>query len=133
MTSPQYPGTPQQPRYPPFRPVHAPTQRSAADVTATSVMSVFALLAGMGSFFFSWFFAMATDACMSECNTTPLDLAYLVTWGGIVIAGLVALVGMRVAGKRGWAMWIWPTVSLVLIVVTFLIGLELANSLITQG
>lgn len=96
-------------------------------------MSVLAVLAGMGSFFFSWFFAMATDACGSQCNTAALDWAYPVTWGGILLAGGVALVGMRMAGKPRWPMWIWPTVALALIVVTFLIGAQLADSVTHHG
>lgn len=115
MTAPQYPPD-------------APKQRSKADVVATVVILVLAAVTASLSLVFSLFFGMATDACGDNCNLAPLDWVYPVTWGGIAIAAIVAIGGVVIAAGRGRVMWVWPTIAVVLIVVTFGIGAELANS-----
>ena len=96
-------------------------------------MFVFACVAGLFSLWYSLFFAMATDSCGENCNTTALDWAYVVTWGGIATAAIVAILGTIVAAARGRLMWIWPTLALVLIVVAIVTGVLLANSVIPHG
>ena len=91
-------------------------------------MSAVAGIAAVGSLWFSLFFAMATDSCGEQCNYTALTAAYLVAWGGVAVAVVVAAAGIVVAAVRGRVMWIWPTLALLLIVAALLIGMLLANS-----
>ncbi|WP_142245528.1 hypothetical protein [Mycobacterium sp. IS-836] len=106
----------------------APKGRSTADVVATVIMLTVAATTASLSLLISFFFAMATDACGDNCNTAALDWVYPVTWGGIAIGAIVAIAGVAVAANRGRVMWVWPTIAVALIVVTFVIGGELANS-----
>jgi hypothetical protein len=112
----------------PQYPVDAPQRRSTADVVATVVTFTLAALAASLSLVFSFFFGMVTDGCGNDCNTAPLDWVYPVTWGGIAIAAVVAVGGVVIAARRGRVMWVWPTLALVLMVVTFVIGGELVDS-----
>lgn len=92
-------------------------------------MSVLAVLAGLVSAFFSPFFVMATDACgHDDCRDSLVTWAYAVTWGGLGLAALVGVVGMVVSARRKTTMWIWPALALVLVIVTFVIGAQLASS-----
>jgi len=90
-------------------------------------------IAALGTLGFSFFFAMATDSCGEQCNYSALNAAYLVTWGGVAVAVIVAASGVIVAAVRGWMMWIWPTLALVVIVVALVIGVLLANSVMHHG
>lgn len=111
---------------PPEAPQH---HRSAADRLATIVTGVLAVLAGMGSLFFSPFFVMATDSCgHDDCRDSLVAWAYVVTWGGLALAAVTAVAGMVVAARRRSVMWVWPALALVLVVVTFAIGAQLASS-----
>lgn len=77
-------------------------RRSAPDVVATVVLSVLTTLIAAASVVFSGFFVMATDSCgWHECDESRLGWAYGWTWGGVVVAALVALVGIVVANRRG--------------------------------
>ena len=81
---------------------------------------------------FSGFFVMATDSCgWHECDESRLGWAYGWTWGGVVVAALVALVGIVVANRRGRPMWVWPAVALVVVIGTFAIGVHVAGSVVT--
>ncbi|MGI9126008.1 MAG: hypothetical protein ACR2JM_14815 [Mycobacterium sp.] len=103
--------------------------RSPADRMASIVASVLAVLAGMASLFFSPFFVMATDSCGHEnCRDSLVTWAYVVTWGGIALAAIVGVVGVVTAARRGSLMWVWPALALLLVVVTFAIGAQLASS-----
>jgi hypothetical protein len=135
MTSGQYPyfPPPQRPGAPGFRPVHPLRRRSLIDIVITSVMSAFAVLAALGTLWYSLFFAMATDSCGTQCNDAVLGSAYLVTWGGVATAAVVAVAGIVIAAKRGWVMWVWPTVALGMIVAALVIGAYLASSVIHHG
>jgi hypothetical protein len=135
MTSPHYPYWPQ-PQYPAaaqLPPVPAPKRRSPVDITITSVVFAIAVLAALGSLWLSLLFAMATDSCEAQCNFGVLGAAYLVTWGGVSIAAIVAIVGTFVAVVRGKILWIWPTLGLALIVVSFVVGVTLADSVIRHS
>ncbi|MCV7408259.1 hypothetical protein AWC05_04375 [Mycobacterium florentinum] len=108
-------------------------QRSTTDSIATVAMFVLAAIAGALSITFSFFFVMATDSCAGKnCDTSALDWAYAVTWGGVGIAAVVAVGGIIVAAARKRVMWVWPTIALVLIVVAGVIGSQLANSVTTH-
>jgi hypothetical protein len=115
MTAPQYPYSP-------------PRRRSTADIVATSVVLVIAAATGVLSLAFSMFFPMATDACADDCNTSLIGWAYLMTWGGVGIAAIVAVGGTVIAAACRRVMWVWPTVALVLIIVTVVIAVGLVGS-----
>ena len=53
--------------------------------------------------------------------------------GWVGVAVLLGASGIIVAAVRGWMMWIWPTLALVLIVAALLIGMLLANSVMHHG
>ncbi|MEZ0351054.1 hypothetical protein [Mycobacterium sp. pR1184] len=104
-------------------------QRSTADTIATITMLVLAGIAGALTIMFSFFFAMATDACAgNRCDTSALDWAYVVTWGGVGVAAVIAIGGVITAAARKRVMWVWPTTALILIIVAVVIGSQLANS-----
>jgi hypothetical protein len=104
-------------------------QRSTADVIATIAILLLAVIAGFLSVSFSMFFPMATDPCgTNNCNTDAIGWAYLVTWSGVGVAAIVAIGGTVFAALRQRLMWVWPTVALVLIVATGVIGTLLAGS-----
>jgi hypothetical protein len=104
-------------------------QRSKADPVATVIMFVLATIAGVLSVSYSFFFVMATDSCTGNtCDTSALDWAYAVTWGGVGLAAIVAIGGTIVAAARKRVMWVWPTIAQGLIIVAVVIGALLANS-----
>jgi hypothetical protein len=104
-------------------------QRSKTDTVATIILFVIAAIAGVLSVAYSFVFAMATDACSGHtCDTSALDWAYVVTWGGVGVAALVAIGGVVIAVARNRVMWVWPTAALVLIIIAVVIGAQLAAS-----
>jgi cytochrome bd-type quinol oxidase subunit 2 len=103
-------------------------RHSTVDITLTAILSVVAGLAAFGTVGFSFFFVMAADSCNEHCAYDALNAAYIVTWGGVAVAVLLAVAGVIVAAVRGWLMWIWPAVALLLIVVALGIGVHLANA-----
>lgn len=108
-----------------------PPRRPASDRVATVFTSVLAVLAGAGSVMISPFFVMTTDACGADnCNLTWLTWAYVVTWGGVAVAAVVAVAGMVRAARRGTVMWIWPVVAVALVAVSFGVGFLLAASVL---
>lgn len=110
-------------------PAGPPARRSPVDRIAAVVVSALALLAALASLFFSPFFVMTTDACgHDDCRDWLVTWAYAVTWGGVALAAVVAVLGMIAAARRGTTMWVWPALALVLVVATFLIGAQLASS-----
>lgn len=125
MTAPQYP------YHPYYLPPQPPRRRhSSADVIVTVIMCTLAAGAAALGLMYSLFFAMATDACSTQCNEAALGWAYLVTWGGIAAAALLAFAGVIIAASRGRTLWIWPTSALVLIAVATTSGALLADSVI---
>lgn len=117
MTAPQHPHLPAQ------------QQRSTADIIATVVLLVLAAAAAFASLWVSLFFAMATDPCGPDnCDTARITWAYVVSWGGVGVAAVIAIVGTAVAAARKRVMWVWPTAALVLIVVAIVAGVLLAGS-----
>jgi hypothetical protein len=102
--------------------------RSTADTVATVILFVLAAIAGALSITYSFLFAMATDSCSDNCDTSALNWAYVVTWGGVGLAAIVAVAGIIIAAGRKRVMWVWPTAALVLIIVAVVIGAQLAAS-----
>jgi hypothetical protein len=118
----------------PYYPPPPPQRHSVVDITLTVVLGALAGLAALGAVSFSFFFVMATDSCGSHsCDYDALGAAYVVTWGGIGLAVVIGAVGIIVAAVRNHLMWIWPAVSLALIIVSTGIGLALANSVMHHG
>ena len=111
-----------------MRRANARARHSPIDIVITTVMSVLAAAAGLGSFCYSLFFAMATDACDTPALAAAIGWAYVVVWGGIAIAVIMTVAGIIIAAVRGRFMWIWPTLALGLIVVSFVIGVLLIGS-----
>ena len=103
-------------------------RHSVVDITLTWILSVIAGLAAFGTIGFSFFFVMATDSCNEHCAYDALNAAYIVTWGGVGAAVVLAVAGVIVAAVRGWLMWIWPALALLLILVALGIGVHLANA-----
>ena len=103
-------------------------RHSAADITLTSILSVVAGLAAFATVGFSFFFVMAADSCNEHCDPNALNGAYIVTWGGVGLAVLIGASGVIVAAVRGWLMWIWPAIALLLILVALGIGVHLADN-----
>ena len=106
-------------------------RRSPLDRAAAVTLGVAAALAGLASVAFSLFFVMATDSCGPDnCSGSRLALSYAVTWGGVAMAGVVAIAGMVVAARRGTALWVWPLLALLLVAATFAAGVALAMSVV---
>ncbi|MBU3705767.1 MAG: hypothetical protein FGM50_03675 [Mycobacterium sp.] len=106
-------------------------RRAPLDRAAAVTLSVVATLAGLGSVAFSLFFVMATDSCGPDnCSGSRLVLSYVVTWGGVAMAGVVAIAGMVAAARRGMPLWVWPLLALVLVAATFAAGAALAMSVV---
>ncbi len=116
----------------PYGPANAPTaptpRHSTGDAVATALVFFIAVAAGAASLFWSLFFAMAADACDVQCNEALIGWAYLITWGGIAVAAIVAVVGVIVAFRRGRRMWVWPTLGLAIIIAAVFIGTLTADS-----
>jgi hypothetical protein len=109
----------------------SPDHRPNSDRVATVFTAVLAVLAGTGSVLISPFFVMTTDACGADnCNFTWLNWAYVVTWGGVALAAVIAVAGMVRAARRGTMMWIWPVVATAVVAFTFGIGFLLAASVL---
>jgi hypothetical protein len=114
---------------PPPHPHH-----STADRIATVVTALLAVLTAGAAVLLSPFFVMTTDACGSDnCDLSRLNWAYVVTWGGVALAAVLAVAGVVRAARRGTVMWIWPVVAIALIVLTFGLGFLLATSVLQQG
>ena len=71
---------------------------------------------------------LAVTADPNDCDGSTVAWAYGVTWGGVVVAAVVAVGGMVYAARRKTLMWIWPALALVLVVATFILGSQLASS-----
>lgn len=116
------PNEPWHPPLPPPRP-----RRSAVDATATVVLVVVTLLAAVASFAFSGYFEITTDNCGRNCGMPWVALAYLVTWGGLVVAVLMAALGIAFAVRRARPMWIWPALATTMVFGSFAAGLMLSG------
>ena len=106
-------------------------RRSSADRVVTALVCVVAALAAICSVVFSFFFVMATDSCGPDnCDLSKITWAYALTWGGVGVALALSVTGLIMAARRGTAMWIWPTMALVLVLATFAGGAALAMSVV---
>lgn len=105
-----------------------PRRHSVVEITLTSILSLLAGLAAAGTVGFSFFFVMAADSCNQHCDTGALKAAYAVTWGGVGIAVVIGVSGVIVAAVRGWRMWIWPALALLLILGALGTGVHLADT-----
>jgi hypothetical protein len=119
--SPQY-GTP-------FAPVVG--KRSTADVVATVLLCmtqlVASVLAGIAALLPSMWLMLPIcgDNCGSAEVTHFVDKTVdgvVVILSGVVLAFLLATIGMVVSGLRRTLMWIWPALGLTTVVVFFLVA-----------
>ena len=111
-----------------------PLQRkpfSTADLVLTPLFGIGLLLACAAGFVYSGFAAMATDGCggtPERCDYGLINTAYVVAWGGIAAALLVAVVGIVIAAVRRGTMFIWPLVGGVIFVAGMVGGGFLLNA-----
>ena len=127
MTAP-WPTPPQPPPptghgpYPHPAAVPAPARRVR---TWDGVLSLLAglLLAGCCGLGFLWslFGMMASDGCGApgKCNDSLITAAYLVGWGLMGVAPLVAVLGAVWAARRGRLLIVWPVVGLLVFAAGF--------------
>ncbi|WP_216639704.1 hypothetical protein [Mycobacterium sp. 1164966.3] len=113
-------------------PAHArPRKRSTADTVATVILFTLLLLAIGLSVAVSLLpsLSMMMPICSDNCDSpeiTRLDhqvkSGVAMIWIAAIVAVLVAGTGTVVAGVRRWVMWIWPTLGLAIVVVSFVIA-----------
>lgn len=112
----------QQPARPPR------TTNQTVDIVMTVVLLVVQGLAFMVSVYISLFFGMATDSCSGECNTAPLDAAFLITdGGGLLTLALAIIVSIVLLVRRHLAFWV-PLVGIAIQIGLVIAGLYLASS-----
>jgi hypothetical protein len=108
-----------------------PAPRRSSGGFLTVLLSVLAGLAALASVGMSPFFVMAADSCgVNNCDESRMTWAFALTWGGVALAVLVAVVGMVRAARRGSPTWVWPALALVLVIATFFGGFALAASVV---
>lgn len=101
------------------------------DGALTFLFTAGAIITAFASIILSWFFVMATDGCglSDSCPRGRLDLAYLVTWGGIGLAIVTMAAGMIISARRQWIFAVWPLVSILIIAGTWYAGATIAESI----
>ena len=106
-----------------------PNPRPAWDRALAVLLTALTAISALGSVASSLFFVMATDSCgPNNCHESRLWLAYALTWGGVAVAVIGVIVGLAAAARRGTALWIWPTLAVVLIGASWVGGAALATS-----
>jgi hypothetical protein len=104
-----------------------PHGRSPVDRVVTVLLCALAALAALGSVLASFFFVMATDSCGTDnCDFSKITWAYVVTWGGIGLAVVIAVVGVIAAARRRTVMWVWPALAFFVVIVALAGGAALA-------
>jgi len=78
--------------------------------------------------FLTGFFAMATDSCFDDCNTSRVGIGLLVSFVGFGVAVVVATVGAMVAARRDWIRLIWPLLGIVVVVLAVFVGGSVADT-----
>lgn len=115
-------------------PGYHPQQRksfSVTDLVLTPVLLVTLLLACAGGSVYSGFAVMATDGCggtPERCDYGLINTSYVLTWGGIAAALLIAVVGLAVAAAKRTPMFVWPSVGLAVFVSAMVIGAFMLNA-----
>jgi hypothetical protein len=110
--------------YPPY----PPPQRkpfSTTDLVLTPLFGIGLLLGCAAGFVYSGFAVMATDGCggtPDKCDYGLINGAYVVAWGAIALAILVALVGIVVSAVKRRTMFIWPLIGGVILVAGMVAG-----------
>ncbi len=117
---------------PPF--AAGPRRRSAAswvvDIVVGGTLWAALSVVGMCAVYFSFFFAMAADACYSDAQCPQQDLigvGMVTVWVGTAVALLVAFVGTLVSLLRKRYFWYWPLIGVPIVIAATWIGMELAN------
>lgn len=81
------------------------------------------------AFYWSLFWAMATDAC-PHCRAYMLYWAWAVGWGGMLGAIALTAFGIRSSRRNGTSTVSWPLTGIVVVIGTSLVGTLLANEVI---
>lgn len=80
---------------------------------------------------FTGMFVMTTDSCgpSNPCNMTPLHVGYIVAWGGMALAVVVAIavpVRRMLTNKR--VIWsVWPLLGIAGVLLAFALGGGIAD------
>lgn len=126
-----YPGPYYPAPYPTPYPTYPPRpSRPVWDIVVTVVLGVLLLGACALGALYSMFAVMATAVCSGtdRCNFDLVNTAYLVAWGGIGVALLVALVGGCIAAARRRIVVGWPMLGWVIFLTTYIAGGFLLNA-----
>jgi hypothetical protein len=111
----------------PYAPPRAGNWR-VMDWVLTTVVSALLLVGSGLVFYFSLFLAMATDSCFERCREEYIGYAWAVTWGGIAVALKLTLVGVTVGAVRRRLMVVWPLLGIAIVVVSVVVGANLADA-----
>ncbi len=105
---------------------------STTDTVATVLLWIALVLVGGVGGFFSLFAVMATDGCSTgpddPCNYATINAAFVVAWGGLAVAAAVAIGGTVWAVQKRTAIFVWPLIGLILVVVALGVGAALLNA-----
>ncbi|MGB3605071.1 MAG: hypothetical protein WBA38_16165 [Gordonia sp. (in: high G+C Gram-positive bacteria)] len=112
----------------------APPGRSPRSSTTVVIDVVIGTLAWLGllgfgslAVFYSFFFAMATDACFtgSDCREDLVGPAMMSIWVAVGLAWLTALIGTIVSTVRRRMFFYWPLIGLVITFIGVVIGMQI--------
>jgi len=106
-------------------PGYHPPQRKSFSVTDLVLTPVLIATVHSG------FAVMATDGCggtPERCDYGLINTSYVITWGGIAAALLIAVIGIAIAAAKRTPMYIWPSVGLAIFVAATVIGAVTLNS-----
>lgn len=104
-----------------------PDQKSLDGRLTNLGFGVFVAALALGVLISLWFQAAGT--CFESCRTSRTTLAYVITYIGFAAAGVLAFGGARRAAGRGTMRAIWPAVGIVVVFVSTVIGVKIAESI----
>ncbi|AWB91038.1 hypothetical protein [Aeromicrobium chenweiae] len=102
-----------------------PDQHSLDGRLTNLGFGVFVAALALGVLISLWFQA---TTCFESCRTSRTTLAYVVTYSGFAAACVLAFGGARRAAGRGTMRAIWPAVGIVVVFVSIVIGIKIAES-----
>ncbi|MBB5913961.1 hypothetical protein BJY24_002828 [Nocardia transvalensis] len=115
----------------PYSAAPHPAHRTVRTWDLVLAIVLYALASGVGlcTAAFTPFFAMATDPCGagSGCREEFATWGILVSWGGTAAALGGGLIMLILAAVKGWTVWVWGALALLLVPLSFGVGLWLAG------
>lgn len=97
-----------------------------ADVICTVVLLVLIVVLAVMTDWWPALFGFLKDICVDDdCPPVPFGVNYYiypVVWGGIGAAITAAIIGPAVSLLKGWYMCFWPAITVVLVLLSALIG-----------